>query len=71
MTSSVEHLLDGIYFFNRLKKKDAAYIHRLIQRYYDIMLNAEKTAQLSEIEMFEAYLELMDTAIDLYLSQGA
>ena len=71
MTSSVEHRMDGIYFFNRLKKKDPAYIHRLIQRYYDIKLNAEKTAQLTEKEMFEAYLELMDTAIDLYLSQGA
>ena len=71
MTTNSESRIAGIYFFKRLKKKDPAYVQRLIQRYTDIKLNAEKSAPITEKEMFEAYLELMDTAIELYLSQGA
>ena len=62
--------LNGKFFFRQLKKKDKGYFHRLKQRYDDINTNAEKYASLTEQEMIDSYLELMDTLFEMHKLKG-
>ena len=63
MEKQDEHVFKGIFFFKMLKKKDPGYIDRLIERYTTIQENSVRLALLSEQEMFDSFLELMDAVL--------
>jgi hypothetical protein len=60
----------GKFFFTRLKKKDKFYFKRINQRYKDLRENVKKTSLLSEQEMFQAYLDLMDILLQMHSKEG-
>ena len=66
MNSKSSPKLSGKFFIARLKKKDRFYFMRLNQRYTDLKINIEKYSMLSEQEMFQAYLDLMDTLFQIH-----
>jgi len=66
MKSEFSPKLSGKLFFARIKKKDKFYFRRLSERYRDLRDNVTKIGLLSEQEMFLAYLDLMDTLLQIY-----
>ena len=66
MKSEFSPKLSGKFFFTRIKKKDKFYFIRLSERYRDLRENVAKSSLLSEQEMFLAYLDLMDTLLQIH-----
>ena len=60
--------LQGVFFFNRLKRRDKSYLKRLEQRYADLKLTVSKTAHLSVQDMVQAYFDLMELVHQIQMS---
>lgn len=63
--------LKGLYFFRQLKKRDPGYLRRLAERFKDLKTNAERYAKMTDQELFYAYLELMEVALEMHHSDSS